>query len=181
MPTPDDAPNVANPDYWQFAQAAATRISQEFPECDVTANRLFVTLFRASSSVIYDFESSIHRPAGGTWASYRMLFALWVAGPLTPHRAAELMGMSRAAVSNLAGNLESKGLLVKQASEEDGRSLILHLTDSGQTKIQEVFARQNSRENDWSQALTEQERELLISLLDKIMDHRTAIGAKTRK
>lgn len=89
--------------------------------------------------------------------------------------------MSRAAVSNLAGNLESKGLLVKQASEADGRSLILHLTDTGQTKIQEVFARQNSRENDWSQALTEQERELLISLLDKIMDHRTAIGAKTRK
>ena len=181
MATPDDSEHLTNPDYWQFAQAAATRISQDFPDSSVTANRMFVTLFRASSSVVYDFESSIHRPAGGTWASYRMLFALWVAGPMTPHRAAELMGMSRAAVSNLAGNLEGKGLLSKQASDEDGRSLILHLTDAGLNKIHDVFAQQNARETEWSQALTEQERELFISLLDKIMNHRTAIGAKTRK
>lgn len=181
MATPDEPTDVANPDYWQFANAAASRMAQDFPESNITANRMFVTLFRASSSVIYDFESSIHRPAGGTWASYRMLFALWVSGPMTPHRAAELMGMSRAAVSNLAGNLEGKGLLCKRASEEDGRSLILHLTDAGQAKINEVFSLQNARETEWSQALTEQERELFINLLDKIMNHRTKIAAKTRK
>ena len=182
MSTLDESPVPAeNPDYWQFAQAAAARVGREFPEVNTTANRLFVTLQRATSTVIYDFESTIHRPAGGTWSSYRLLFVLWVSGPLTPHRAARLTGMSRAAVSNLAGALETKGLLSKTASAQDGRSLTLRLTDTGLTTIREVFVRQNRREAEWGGALTEQESELLISLLDKLMAHRSAIGARTRR
>ena len=59
---------------------------------------------------------SIHRPAGGTWSSFRLLLALWVAGPLNPHEAARLTGMSRAAVSNLTGTLVGKDLLRREAS-----------------------------------------------------------------
>lgn len=182
MPAPEQSPTPAETlDYRQFAQVAATWIAHEFPEANITANRLFVTLYRATSSVIYDFESSIHRPAGGTWSSYRLLFALWVGGPLTPQRAAQLTGMSRAAVSNLASTLETKGLLSKTASAKDGRSLTLGLTEAGLARIREVFTQQNNREDEWSRALTEQESELLISLLDKLMTHRATFGAKLRR
>ena len=182
MPAPEDSTAPAEAlDYWRFAQAAAARIAQELPDANVTAHRLFVTLQRATSAVIYDFESSIHRPAGGTWSSYRLLFVLWVGGPLTPHRTAQLTGMSRAAVSNLAGSLEAKGLLSKTASAQDGRSLTLGLTETGLAKIREVFTQQNRREDEWSRALTEQESELLIGLLDKLMAHRNTVRAKTRR
>ena len=102
---------AALPDYWSFVQAAQRRISEEFPDADLAANRVFLSLNRSSSTAVYDFESSIHRPAGGTWSSFRLLLALWVAGPLNPHEAARLTGMSRAAVSNLTGTLVGKDLL----------------------------------------------------------------------
>jgi MarR family transcriptional repressor of emrRAB len=169
------------PDYWSFVETAQRRISEEFPDADLTANRLFLSLNRASSTVVYDFESTIHRPAGGTWSSFRLLLALWVAGPLTPHEVARLTGMSRAAVSNLTGTLVSKDLISREASPDDGRSVLLTLTEEGLAKIRTEFRAQNERESLWANALTEEEQHTLVGLLEKVMAQRSAIGARHRK
>ena len=172
---------AALPDYWSFVQAAQRRISEEFPDADLAANRVFLSLNRSSSTAVYDFESSIHRPAGGTWSSFRLLLALWVAGPLNPHEAARLTGVSRAAVSNLTGTLVGKDLLRREASAADGRSVTLHLTDAGQEKIRTAFRAQNDRESQWAEALTEEEQHTLVTLLEKLMEQRERIGARARK
>jgi MarR family transcriptional regulator, negative regulator of the multidrug operon emrRAB len=179
--TPERPPQAGLPDYWSFVEAAQRRIVEEFPEADLTANRLFLSLNRSSSTVVYDFESTIHRPAGGTWSSFRLLLALWVSGPLNPNEAARLTGMSRAAVSNLTGTLINKGLLLREASPDDGRSVTLHLTEAGLAKIRMEFRAQNERESQWAEALTEEEQRTLVGLLDKVMAHRGAIGARDRK
>ncbi|MEV7574393.1 MarR family transcriptional regulator [Pseudarthrobacter sp. NPDC089323] len=176
-----ERPQAGLPDYWSFVEAAQRRIVEEFPDADLTANRLFLSLNRSSSTVVYDFESMIHRPAGGTWSSFRLLLALWVAGPLTPNEAARLTGMSRAAVSSLISTLTNKGLLLREASPDDGRSATLHLTDDGLAKIRTEFRAQNERESQWAEALTEQEQHTLVELLEKVMTRRQAIGARDRR
>jgi DNA-binding MarR family transcriptional regulator len=177
----DTSTRAALPDYWSFVDAAQRRISQEFPDADLMANRVFLSLNRSSSTAVYDFESSIHRPAGGTWSSFRLLLALWVAGPLNPNEAARLTGMSRAAVSNLTATLVGKGLINREASPDDGRSVTLHLTDAGLERIRTAFREQNERESRWAAALTDDEQRTLVRLLEKLMEQRERIGARTRK
>ncbi|MFI7483836.1 MarR family winged helix-turn-helix transcriptional regulator [Kocuria sp. M1R5S2] len=180
-PAPAGDTSATPPDYWSFVQAAQRRISQEFPDADLDANRLFLSLNRSSSTAVYDFESTIHRPAGGTWSSFRLLLALWVSGPLSPNEAARLTGMSRAAVSNLTGTLVGKGLLRREASPDDGRSVTLRLTEDGLAKIRVAFRAQNERESQWAEALTDDEQHTLVTLLEKLMEQRERIGARARR
>ncbi|RAX48308.1 MarR family transcriptional regulator [Arthrobacter sp. AQ5-05] len=186
MPSPVSPKNEpadltgTSPDYWSFVEAAKRRISEEFPDADLSANQMFLSLNRASSTVIYDFESTIHRPAGRTWSSFRLLLALWVNGPLSPNEVARLAGMSKAAVSSLVTTLLNKGLLLREASPIDGRSVILHLTQAGTADIRTAFQAQNERESLWAEALTQVEQETLVGLLEKVMAQRNAIGARYR-
>ena len=98
-------------DYWSFVELAKERLDHEFDDNDARATRVILTLNRAASLVTYDLESSIHRPRGGSWSAFRMMFVLWLAGPMEPNVVANLAGMSRAAVSNLAKTLVARGLL----------------------------------------------------------------------
>lgn len=167
-------------DYWSFVRLARSRLDEEFAELDAQANKVILALNRASSQVTYDLESSIHRPRGWSWSGYRLMFVLWLAGPLEPNRAARLTGMSRAAVSNLSNTLTAKNFLVKKAAASDGRAITLSLTDAGLHEIRAVFQEQNQREASWVSALTHVEQEVLVMLLEKLMSNRDAVGAKNR-
>ena len=60
---------VAKPlDFWSFVDFAVERASQELPETDTDAMRLVLMLHRAVGMLVYDLESSVHRPRGLSWA-----------------------------------------------------------------------------------------------------------------
>ena len=88
-------------DFLGFVDYAVDRTGRELPEIDLAAMRLVITLHRVTSALVYDLESSVHRPRGFSWPGFRVLFVLWLAGPAEAKRVAELTGMSRAAVSAL--------------------------------------------------------------------------------
>lgn len=180
MTAPSQRHPGSAPDYWDFIDAAEDHINLEFPESDTLANRLFLSLNRASSTVVYDFDSSVHRPAGGSWARFRLLLALWVKGATPAHVLASLTGMSRATVSNLANPLMDNGLVRKSRSSWDRRSIDLTLTKSGTQYVQEMFKKQNEKESLWSSALSESEIHLFISLLNKLMKHRESGNVRRR-
>jgi MarR family transcriptional regulator, negative regulator of the multidrug operon emrRAB len=167
-------------DYWSFVELAKERLDHEFDDNDARATRVILTLNRAASLVTYDLESSIHRPRGGSWSAFRMMFVLWLAGPMEPNVAANLAGMSRAAVSNLAKTLVARGLLRKDAAAVDGRAVTLTLTDAGLAEIRDIFREQNRRETSWASVLTDIEQDLLVMLLEKLMSQREQVGAKAR-
>jgi len=114
-------------DYWSFVELARERIVEKLDDTDPVATKLVITLNRAANLVVYDLESSVHRPRGLSWSAFRLLFVVWLAGPLESGRAAKLAGMSRAAVSNLSNTLISKGMLRKSSSGADGRTILLCL------------------------------------------------------
>jgi MarR family transcriptional regulator, negative regulator of the multidrug operon emrRAB len=167
-------------DFWSFIAMANERLGGEYNFRHQLATEVLLTLNRASNVFTYDLESSIHRPRGWSWASFRLLFVTWLAGPIEPKKAAELAGMSRAAVSNLTKSLVSEGLITRSPDDQDGRSVRLALTARGQCQMREAFHEQNEREYAWASALTEAEQRILVMLLDKLITNRDQFDVRGR-
>jgi DNA-binding MarR family transcriptional regulator len=168
-------------DYLGFIEYAIDHTGRELPEIDSNAMRLVLTLHRVTSALVYDLESSVHRPRGFSWAGFRVLFVLWLAGPMEAKRVAELSGMSRAAVSALVNTLERAGLASRRRADHDGRAIALALTPAGHDAITEAFRAHNQREQAWAATLTETEQATLVGLLEKLMAGASTATAKRRR
>lgn len=173
-------PDHESSDLWTFAERAAGYFQSTGDFTDPRATRLLLTLNRASEVITYDLESSVHRPQGRSWAAFRIMFVTWVAGPLESKKAAELTGMSRAAVSNLTNPLVEAGVLARTRDDQDKRSVRLSLTQVGRDAIEQLFAEHNRREHQWAQVLTDEEQDTLVALLNKLVDGGRAFGARGR-
>jgi MarR family transcriptional regulator, negative regulator of the multidrug operon emrRAB len=168
-------------DFWSFVALANRRLAEEYGFGHQLATELLLTLNRASDLVTYDLEAAVHRPRGRSWSAFRLLFVVWLAGPLEPSGAARLTGMSRAAVSNLVKALVADGLLARTPDERDGRSVRLSLTAGGHAEMVDVFREHNEREAGWAGALTEAEQRILVMLLDKLITGRREFAARNRR
>ncbi|WP_033292523.1 MarR family winged helix-turn-helix transcriptional regulator [Amycolatopsis jejuensis] len=178
MPDPVAPPDPDSLDFWSFVALANRRLAQEYGFRHQLATEVLLTLNRASNLVTYDFESAVHRPRGRSWSAFRLLFVVWLAGPMEPSAAARLTGMSRAAVSNLAKTLVGEGLLARTPAARDGRSVQLSLTEGGHAEMLQVFEAQNEREAGWVEVLTEAEQRVLVMLLDKLITARAGFATR---
>lgn len=167
-------------DYLSFVDYAVARTARELPAIDPAAMRLVLSLHRTTSALVYDLESSVHRPRGWSWPGFRVLFVLWLAGPAEAKRVAELSGMSRAAVSALVNTLERDGLVSRRQGERDRRAVQLALTSAGHEAITSAFAAHNEREQAWAGMLSERELATLIGLLEKLMAGAKLAAARRR-
>lgn len=163
-------PPVPDLDFLTFPDHAVREAGRRVPELDLEAMQLVLLLHRVTNALVYDLESGVHRPAGWSWSGFRLLFAMWISGPIDGKTAAGLSGMSRAAVSNLVNTLERDGLVRREANAEDARSVVLSLTRAGEEALQATFRRHNERETTWAAALDPHERRTLIALLAKLAD-----------
>ena len=73
-------------DFWTFIELAKIRLGSEFGSGGLSATEVLLTLNRASMAITYDLESAVHGPRGLSWASFRLLFVTWLAGPLEPKK-----------------------------------------------------------------------------------------------
>lgn len=176
-PNPPDS-DVA--DYWSLIGRAQGLIPDSVDGVDMDASRLVMSLNRATRTVIYDLDIQTLRPLGQTDSTFRVLFVLWVAGPLSPHKVASLSSMPRPTVSSLVAGLRKDGLVDREDDPEDGRGATLSLTPAGIEVITTAFADHNRREQEWASLLTPIESKLLTMLLEKLMDGRRSIGAAER-
>jgi DNA-binding MarR family transcriptional regulator len=167
-------------DYLTFVDYAIAKTTAELPAVDPAAMRLGLTLHRLTSALVYDWESTVHRPRGWSWGGFRVLFVLWLAGPLEAKRVALLSGMSRAAVSALVNTLERDGLVSRRPAEHDRRAVLLSLTDAGHEAITSAYEAHNEREQAWAGALSAPEQRTLVTLLEKLITSPAAIEAKRR-
>lgn len=156
------------PDFLSFVEVAVDRTEQRLPGTDRAAMAMVLLVHRVANALVYDLESTVHRPAGWSWSAFRLLFTLWVSGPQEPSRAAELTGMSRAAVSSLAKTLSVSGLLDRMPQDRDRRVVVLALTEPGRQRLEETFRRHNRRESEWAGLLEPLELEALNHILAKL-------------
>lgn len=167
--TPDSPPDSRDLAL-AFIDRAVDETATRLPDIDREAMAMVLLLHRVTNAVVYDLESTVHRPAGWSWSAFRAVFTLWISGPLEPSRLAESSGMSRQAVSSLAKTLEHDGLVERRTAPRDARSVVLSLTGAGSDRIERVFVEHNRRETDWAAVLDPTERATLITLLAKLAD-----------
>lgn len=167
-------------DYWSFIDVAVERTAREQPGLDAAAMRLVLSLYRASNAMVYDLESTVHRPRGWSWPGFRVLFVLWLTAPVEAKRVAQLSGMSRAAVSALVNTLERDGLVSRRKADHDRRAVELSLTTAGRATMSSAFAARHDREQTWASALDADELATLTRLLDKMMASPVARAANRR-
>ena len=111
---------------------------EELPSVNTDAMRMVLTLNRATSMVIYDLESTVHRPRGLTWPGFRVIFALWLAGPMEAKTTAEISGMSRAALSALGVAIGIASMVAVLGVSESSKADLLAALDRLGTNLLEV-------------------------------------------
>ena len=166
-PVPTPRPGPHDPAL-AFVDRAVGETVGRLPAVDREAMTMVLLLHRVTNAVVYDLESTVHRPAGWSWSAFRAVFTLWISGPLEPSKLADASGMSRQAVSSLTKTLEQDGLLERRSAAHDARSVVLTLTRAGADRIERVFVEHNRRETEWAAALDPDERATLTRLLAKL-------------
>lgn len=138
-------------------------------EVDVTAMAVVFNLVRVANQFTYDLEVNVHRPAGWTWAGFRILFTVWIVGPIEPRVLAKLAGVTRASVSSALNTLERDGFLVRSRRSADRRVVTVMLTDEGRERIAETFKDHNVRESELLAPLSFDEQRQLADLLRRLL------------
>jgi DNA-binding MarR family transcriptional regulator len=141
------------------------RVAVDAPGADQTVLLASIGLVRVAMRLTADFESAVHRRLGLTWAGYRLLFCLWIAGPLPSRVLAQLMWATPSTASSVLNTVERQGLVTRERNEQDRRSVTVTLTDAGRALVLEAFGDQHARETQWLSALSRPELETLLGLL----------------
>jgi DNA-binding MarR family transcriptional regulator len=146
-------------------------VSEHAPGADLDAMAVLYNLLRTAARVVHDLETNVHRPFGHTWASFRVLFNVWVAGPISPRELARLSSVSRASISSVLNTLEERGLILRSPNPADRRGVEVELTEQGRLHMVEYWSRHNEREREWAAALGPSQRRALIDALQTLYRH----------
>ena len=84
------------------------------PGSTSTAMLVVQNTYRAASALRARLEATALARDDLTWASFTMLFCLWVWGPAETRRLAERMGVARPTVSGVTDTLERRGLVERR-------------------------------------------------------------------
>ncbi|MGH2582294.1 MAG: MarR family winged helix-turn-helix transcriptional regulator [Anaerolineales bacterium] len=90
---------------------------------------------------------------------------------LQVHEVAKTLGVSTPTVSVAIRKLEKQGWLRRQDDPEDGRAACLFLSKKASLIAQRAKAFRRKRINEFMKALTDQEQDQLLNLLEKAISH----------
>ncbi|MFI6642814.1 MarR family winged helix-turn-helix transcriptional regulator [Streptomyces sp. NPDC050504] len=103
-------------------------------------------IYRAATAVRQHLENSVLRGADLTWTGFVVLWVVWIWGESETRRVAEEAGISKGTLTGVVRTLEARGLVRRAAHPEDGRRVLLRLTEKGEELMQDVFPRFNEEE-----------------------------------
>ena len=124
-------------------------------------------LRRAQISVFKDFNRMFEK-ADIRPAQYSVLCVIERNPGLTQSAVAEALGIKRANFVVLFNTLEERGLARRAVGREDRRSHALTLTPAGKTFVAGLHALARRHEQNFSAAMTAEERRQLFSLLNTL-------------
>jgi len=152
-----------------FDDRARRRVAELAPDTDLDAMMVVFNTIRLVNRITADVESEVHRPRGLTWAGFRLLFTLWISGPLEPRELARLAAVTRASISSVLNTLERDGLVERRRESSDRRVVTVVLTTAGRRAVAGAFRDHNAREAAWLGSLSRAELRTLAELLHRIL------------
>lgn len=152
-----------------LGELAASRVHELADDIDPDAFAASFNLFRLSTRLLQDLESTVHRPRGLSLAGFRVLFTTWIHGQLEPRELAQLSGVSRAAVSGVLKTLERDGLVDRNREQDDRRLVTVRVTEDGEALLRETYEAQNRREQQHFASLAPEQVETFRSLMQQLL------------
>lgn len=120
-----------------------------------------------SNAVSLDFARKV-AGEGVTVAEWTFMRALLDEGSTAPTVLADRMGMTRGAISKLAGRLVVKGLIAR--AEAGGRGQILSLTPEGRARVSTLAAMADANDTEYFGVLSGDDREVLSRILQTLLE-----------
>lgn len=149
--------------------AVLDQFAERYPDADVTAVASFLQLLRVATdlSIALDTCLSKHGLLQGRWWVLILLMRE-TTKISTPSILADKAGVSRATMTGLLDGLEQNGLVERVFAKDDRRSVLIHLTDAGQAKLDDVMPDYYRRVRLCMQLLDEEKRTQLQQILGLI-------------
>jgi DNA-binding MarR family transcriptional regulator len=153
----------------RFGELATERVGAEVKGVDLDLFRLSFALSRTATRFVRRVESTVHRPAGLTWAGFRVLFTVWACGSMESHQIAHLSGLSRASVSSAVNTLERDGMVARSRESTDRRLVTVSLTGRGSDLVSDAYAAQHRQEEALFAGLEVEEVVALTRMLERVL------------
>lgn len=153
----------------EFEKLAREQVADLVPGADLQAMAVVFNLVRLANRIVQDLEVEVHRSAGWSWAGFRVMFTVLVAGELKPREISRLSGVSRASVSSVLNTLERDGFVERVRESTDRRLVTVRLTEMGRRNLLNSYRSHNRRELEWVSELSDKEQVVLIELLRRLL------------
>ena len=125
-------------------RAAAARLGDA--SVDMASMAVVSNIYRAAHSVRNHLERTVLAPYGLTWTGWVVLWVIWVWGQIEAGAVAGEAGISKSTLTGVAKTLEAKGLIERKRHPDDGRRVVLSLTDNGHALMAKAFQAFNAVE-----------------------------------
>jgi DNA-binding MarR family transcriptional regulator len=126
-------------------------------------------LFRASAAIRRHMEAKVLADDRLSWTSFVALWVLWVWGEMESRDLAAAVGISRPTSTGVVTTLERRGLVERKRNAADGRMVRVSLTESGRTRIEDLFPRFNAEEAAVTSHLSPREQEAMAAMLRSML------------
>jgi DNA-binding MarR family transcriptional regulator len=145
------------------------KAAERYPALDPSAFEAFLHLLRTGDSV-FASESAFLADRGVSQGRFTVLMLLnrLCNEPSTPAGLADHAAVTRATMSGLIDTLEKDGMVVRETTPDDRRTVHIRLTAKGQEFIDTLLPDYCRRVSAIMEPLSETERKQLVHLLQKI-------------
>ncbi len=104
----------------------------------------------------------------GKGSQKRVLIVLSETGTITQRELTQRLAIQSGSVSEVIAKLERMGLVARSLSETDRRTADISLTEEGRRQAQTAMEQRKRRHEEMFSALTDEEKERLLTLLETI-------------
>lgn len=115
-----------------------------------------------------DIGHTMRRISEGKGSQKRILIILLETKGMTQKELTNRLGVQPGSASEVISKLEDAGLILRTPSEIDHRTADIRLTKKGEVLAQDAYIRRKERHQNMFAAFSEQEKDTLIRLLEKV-------------
>lgn len=135
-----------------------------------TVANTWIALLRAQQAMDKVARASMDAVGLG-YSDFTLLEALLHLGPLMPSQLAQKISLTRGSVTSAIDRLVQRNLVQRQFHDEDGRCLLVHLTNQGRRIIEPAYLQhKRDLERVLGGALSANDRRLFFRLLMQVRD-----------
>lgn len=115
-----------------------------------------------------DIGHTMRHISEGKGSQQRILILLLEDEGICQKELTRRLGVQPGSASEVISKLEKSGLILRTESEEDHRTMNLTLTEDGKQAAQQALATRKARHEKMFSALSDQEKQTLLQLLEKV-------------